>query len=99
MDKFKELQEQHQVTPKEENPFLTGNVPNNFGTKSEDTEIDTDEKERGIVINEPTEEATDEVVFGLEPDQSPVLPQTLEPEVIDNQVQPDTPPTDHEGEE
>lgn len=79
MDKFKELQEQHQVTPKEENPFLT--------------------KAPSLVFNEDQSENVNVDLSVTEPDQSPVLPQTLEPEVIDNQVQPDTPPTDHEGEE
>ena len=79
MDKFKELQEQHQVTPKEENPFLS--------------------KTPSLVFNEDQSENVNVDLSVTEPDQSPVLPQTLEPEVIDNQVQPDTPPTDHEGEE
>lgn len=77
MDKFKELQEQHQVTPKEENPFLS--------------------KTPSLVFNEDQSENVNVDLSVTEPDQPPVLP--LEPEVIDNQVQPDTPPTDHEGEE
>lgn len=79
MDKFKELQEQHQVTPKEENPFLS--------------------KTPSLVFNEDQSENVNVDLSVTEPDQSPVLPQALEPEVIDNKVQPDTPPTDHEGEE
>lgn len=81
MDKFKELQEQHQQSPKEANPFLTGSMPSDFGTEAEDPE--TNEKERGIVI--------------VEPDQSPVLPQTLEPEVVDNLSE--SLPSEDEGQE
>ena len=77
MDKFKELQEQHQQSPKEANPFL--------------------ERERGIIItnvgseNEPNSETTEQ---SIDPRDG-----MFEPEVIDNQVKPDTAPTDHEGEE